>query len=408
MSVRVAEGAQHQGFVDESAPYRGESYRGDQPGARLVYLDNLKVVLVVGVIVAHSAMTYGAAGTWVFEAKEYGGPTLSSATSELLSAGIGLGILFGMGLFLMMAGLVTPPSLRRKGAAAFVRGRVLRLGIPVIVYAALVMPVLALVIMVTASRSTEPIPEFLGHRVGELSTGPAWFIAVLLIMSLGYVGWHQTTGRRHASTGPLGWHHLVVAATLIGAGTFVVRIWWPLDSPQVLDLHVWLWPQCAVLFALGAISAERGWLQPVPRWLSRASGRVSLVGLLTLTAVLVATGRKPTHAFVGGVHWQAAVVAGLEGILAIGLSLWMLARFQQRHNDQGRVGRVLSRHAFGAFLLQAPVLVGVALFLQPLHVPGDLAFALLAAGSVSACFALSALFARTRHIRPAVLRREVE
>jgi hypothetical protein len=48
-------------------------------------------------------------------------------------------------------------------------------------------------------------------------------------------------------------------------------------------------------------------------------------------------------------------------------------------------------------LLQAPVLVGLALCLEPLHLPGDLAFVLLAAGSVSACFALTALFTRIRH-----------
>ena len=32
--------------------------------SRLAYLDNLKVVLVVGVIGGHSAITYGAEGSW--------------------------------------------------------------------------------------------------------------------------------------------------------------------------------------------------------------------------------------------------------------------------------------------------------------------------------------------------------
>jgi surface polysaccharide O-acyltransferase-like enzyme len=34
---------------------------------RLAYLDNLKVLLVVGVIAVHSAVTYGFDGTWYLE-----------------------------------------------------------------------------------------------------------------------------------------------------------------------------------------------------------------------------------------------------------------------------------------------------------------------------------------------------
>ena len=144
---------------------------------RLAYLDNLKVVLVMGVIVAHAGMTYGAAGTWVFQVADYGGSKVSGALKGLLSAAIGLGVLFGMGLFLMMAALVTPPSLARREASAFTRGRLVRLGIPVAVYAVIVMPLLGLLIESTAGRRTVPVWQFLGRRLRSPSTGPAWFIA---------------------------------------------------------------------------------------------------------------------------------------------------------------------------------------------------------------------------------------
>ena len=37
---------------------------------RLAYLDNLKVLLVVGVIAVHSAVMYGFDGTWYLESYE--------------------------------------------------------------------------------------------------------------------------------------------------------------------------------------------------------------------------------------------------------------------------------------------------------------------------------------------------
>ncbi len=65
----------------------------------MAYLDNLKIVLVALVIVAHAAMTYGAAGSWIYEAEHHGGD--------------------------------------------FVRGRLVGLGVPILVYVVLVTPLLA-------------------------------------------------------------------------------------------------------------------------------------------------------------------------------------------------------------------------------------------------------------------------
>ena len=223
---------------------------------RLVYLDNLKVVLVIGVIVAHAAMTYGAAGTWIFEAEQYGGSTLTGTTTALLSAAIGFGVLFGMGLFLLVAGLVTPASLARKGPRRFARERLVRLGVPILVYTVIVMPLLAVLIESIVGDLGTPTWWYFEHRLRALSTGPAWFIAVLLAVSLGYALWRRLVPRPIAAPVSLRTRHLVGAAGSIAMGTFVVRLVWPIDSNQILDIHLWLWPQCIVLFVLGVISAE--------------------------------------------------------------------------------------------------------------------------------------------------------
>ena len=75
---------------------RPDRARARSSGGRLVHLDNLKIVLTTGVIVAHAAMTYGAVGTWVYEE-----PSLSDAGEGVLGALVGLGVMFGLGLFFL-------------------------------------------------------------------------------------------------------------------------------------------------------------------------------------------------------------------------------------------------------------------------------------------------------------------
>ena len=122
--------------------------------------------------------------------------------------------------------------------------------------------------------------------------------------------------------------------------------------------------------------------------------------MFILITLLVSTNAEPKAAFIGGWHWQAALVATLEGIFAITLSLLTLARFQQRYDQQRPLARALSRSAYGAFLAQAPILVGIALAMHPLDIPADFKFVLLAVGATAGSFATASLILRLRHSRP--------
>jgi hypothetical protein len=62
---------------------------------RLAYLDNLKVLLVVGVIAVHSAVTYGFDGTWYLESYD----EMADGLVDALTVVIVIGWLFGLGLF---------------------------------------------------------------------------------------------------------------------------------------------------------------------------------------------------------------------------------------------------------------------------------------------------------------------
>ena len=97
---------------------------------RLAYLDNLKILLVVGVIAMHTAITYGLDGSWYLESYDEMPDALVGAVSFVL----GVGWLFGLGLFFLIAGRLSAPSLDRKGSARFARDRLIRLGVPLLGY----------------------------------------------------------------------------------------------------------------------------------------------------------------------------------------------------------------------------------------------------------------------------------
>lgn len=354
-----------------------------RPGrARLAHLDRLKITLTGAVIIAHAAMSYGAEGTWIYEED-----SLSDPVALALSVLVGGGILFVLGLFFLIAGMLTTGPLERRGPRRFLVSRLWRLGVPVAAYALVVWPVLQWLVDATTSEAGTPWEsyrrQFSGSQWQSLGTGPMWFVAILFVVTLGWCLWRwRFPASPTASTASAG---TTVAIAVVAVGTFLVRTRFPIDSEQFLDAHVWIWPQSACLFVLGAVGAERGWTSPVPPAVLRRC-RLAGVAAVLLLPVLVVASDGP-DAFKGGWHWEAAGLAVCEGLVSVSVSLLVLDWSRRHVVAHGSFEDALARSAYGAFVAQGPVLVLGALLLRPLGVPGDLAFLALATLGVAGSFA---------------------
>ncbi|HEY3259724.1 MAG TPA: acyltransferase family protein [Pseudonocardiaceae bacterium] len=154
---------------------------------RHLYLDNLKVVVIAAIIAVHAALSYtGIIEVWSYtEVREVTFWPVTEVVLLLMIAPFGF---LTIPVLFLIAGLLTAPSLQRKGTARFVRDRLLRLGVPFVAYVLLVQPA----VMYALEHPLGAAPrsywyEFLGaERV--LDTGPLWFVGVLLIFSLGLCG----------------------------------------------------------------------------------------------------------------------------------------------------------------------------------------------------------------------------
>jgi glucan biosynthesis protein C len=364
----------------------GNSTAVNPTRVRRAYLDNLKVVLVTCVILGHAFITYADIGKWMYRE-----PATSDAFNIVAAIMVSLGSLFAMGLFFLIAGLLTPGPLRRKGSARFLLDRLIRLGVPFLAYLLLIYPLAE-----WAGEGEGSATSYLADALADPDPGPLWFVGVLLLFSVVYVAWRHFRPAPQG-TGPLRGQLLVGIGAAIAVGTVVVRCEFPIDSIQPFTAHVWQWPQCIALFVLGLMAAERGWLQPVPRRIQQVGGGVALLGTVALLAAM-ATGAS-IEAFSGGLTWQAILTACCEGAIAIGLSMWLLGLFQRRFDHAGALATALGRAAFGAYVLQAPVLLICALLAHPVPIPPEGKFLIVAPAGIAASFALAWLLTRLPGIR---------
>jgi hypothetical protein len=336
---------------------------------RWTYLDNLKVVLIAGVIAVHGLLGYSPLDVWPYALVREA--TLTEPAHILAITVAGPFAIFLMALLFLVAGLLTPQSLQRKGSRRFVRDRLIRLGVPFLFFVAVLWPALLYALYRPLGHVTGSF--WAETRLNIPDTGPAWFIGVLLVLSLLYAAWSglrppRTAPRRRVALTP---GVLALLAAGIAVASFVIRLWLPYASEAPLDLNEWQWPECAGLFGLGVAAARQGWLAGVPTALARRARTVTIAAALGAAAYAGLAGPLGTEFtnLVGGPRWEAVLFAGLEGTLTVFGSVWLLSVAQRRLNQLHRRGRELARCSYAAFLVQAVPLFGLALALRPGPVP---------------------------------------
>lgn len=357
-------------------------------GERLAYLDNLKTLLIAGIIASHAVMGYATFGSWTYQ--DFQEATLSEVVEKVYAIlYIALGGLFLMALFFLISGLLTNGSLERKGPSRFVSDRLLRLGVPFAVSTFLVWPLLEYSLFGPFRHRGFWSSYLDTHPV--LDNGPVWFIGVLLLFSVALAEWRRRFPPPPPSGEPLSWRHLVGLSLAVGAATFVVRLVLPVDSNQPLNLKLWGWPEYLAMFGLGVAAARRGWLRPVPGLLARRCGIATISATIAIAVVAVTTDLRglDQDVYFGGWGLTALIWATAEGVLAVTGPIWTLSFVQRHLNGTGRLRRAAARSSYAAFMLQGPVLVALAVALRPIDLTGDVKALIVATLGIVGSFALA-------------------
>ncbi|MCX6028959.1 MAG: acyltransferase [Chloroflexi bacterium] len=364
--------------------------------ARLLYLDNLRVGLITLVIVGHMAITYGAPlGDWYYSEPGEVGAAFAILTMLLL----GIGSAFLLGLFYMIAGYLTPRPYDRKGAGPFIVDRLKRLGIPLLLYAVVINP---LVTYWAAAHGgyqgafLEYVPSHLPD-LRDAAVGPLWFVEALLAFSILYA-----LGRLLARAAP-GLaprdrtetqvprnRPIALFALGLGLTTFLVRIWAPMG---------WWWeplhqepahfPQYIALFAVGIIAYRRDWFARMSAVQARVWRWVALALVPVLPILAVAAGALSGQfdpAVAGGLTWLSLAYSLWEGFMGVAMVIITLVWFRSRFSRQGRLVGAMAGASYAVYVLHPLLIVPLALALSGIQLGLSLKFALLSPVAVALCF----------------------
>jgi peptidoglycan/LPS O-acetylase OafA/YrhL len=304
-----------------------------------------------------------------------------------------------MGILFFLAAFFAARSLARRGTGAFLRERLFRLGIPLLVYMLVIEPFIGYCLMDYGSvrerlGAGSAYLDYLGSFRWLGSTGPLWFAQVLLDFCFIYGIFRaiRPVVKRDSPAPRSGAIVLVILGT--GLAAFSIRLCMPIGT-SVANLQFCYFASYVALFVLGLHAGERGWLPEYPeraglRWFGWTLG----LGV-PLWAILMAAGEAAGGIdFAGGMNWQSFAYAFWEAAVAIGMSLGLVAFFKRFLDRENRITRILADNSFGVYMFHAPVLIGVSLLLKSWAAPMLAKHLVVAPTAFALTLALSALVLR--------------
>lgn len=351
-----------------------------QTSARVFYLENLKVFLTILVILHHTAITYGGDGGWFYQEVKH----TVLPDSVILTMFAATNQSFFMGLFFFISGCFVATSLAKKTAKQFLIDRLIRLGIPVLLFVFLIYPLTIWIgyYPFTFSSFTTDFPHLLTDIKAE-HTGPAWFIAVLLIFNVIALLFKSSLLKLSQTKKTITGFHFLLIAFAIGLISFVTRLVFP-DGFVVLNVQLSYVPQYIFYFFAGVVLSKTGVTklaesQKILPWL--IPSLVLLVILTIAVSILLAT-----EPFRGGTNPYAIFYSFAQGFQSVGFSLVCLILFYRVANQSAWWSGYPSRAAYGTFFIHALILVTIAIAIKPLVMAPMLKFLLLGVLGVPVSF----------------------
>lgn len=360
---------------------------------RLVFIDALRVAAIAFVIIHHAAQAYGpTGGIW---------PVHDRAQSGWFTPFYTANAAFGMGLMFLLAGYFVAPSYNRKGPRLFLRGRWLRIGIPL---ASIVLLVHLPVVYLLAG-----MPEALQFLIGLYERGwqpiylHLWFVAHLLLYCLAYTAWRRISEPTKGGSMILALpSHAVIVAFVVGLAliTWLVRIWYPVDKwvpfLWVVPAEPAHLPQYMAFFAAGVAAYRGDWFGRLPT----GNGLIWLaIGMIASGGIYVAYAFGWWKMAPGGLGLESLMRSSWETVIAVGLSIGLIIAFRELFDHPNRVFTVMAAASFGAYILHPAIVVALQAAMTDVPLDAFAKFAVVSLLGTVAAFAVAYLAGRVPGIR---------
>jgi glucan biosynthesis protein C len=366
-----------------------KSQSDPQTSSRLSYLDNLRIYLTVLVILHHSSIAFGGGGDWAVK-----DPSVDAITPIFLTFFTALNQSYFMSAFFLLAGYFTPRSLEKKGPASFLIDRLIRLGIPLLVYTTLLININQFLVQEVWKKM--PFTWRLEYNPGHL-----WFLQALLLFAVIYVIYCRFSDRD-----PLHQRFqifpdrfptnraLILSIAVLAILTFAVRIFIPIGE-WIGGFQLAHFVHYIFCFFIGILAYRGDWFSWLKKSQARFWGIVSLVMLpmFFVLAILggALEGDEQLAKFLGGAYWQSFAYSIWESVMLIAVLTFLLYFFRERFSKAGPLSRTLAASVYTVYIIHQTLVIAVDILFIPLSILTILKFVFVSIISVPLCFGLGVL-----------------
>ncbi|OGJ16318.1 hypothetical protein A3K73_01885 [Candidatus Pacearchaeota archaeon RBG_13_36_9] len=365
---------------------------------RLLYIDNIRLFLIILVILIHISIIYGGEG--IYPAKEGATDEISPIILTLFNT---ICQSFFMGLFFLLSGYFTPWSFDRKGAKKFLRDRLIRLGIPLLVYTTVFKVVIEYLIL-NFFRNTEiTFTEVIAYNLKNPGwfIGPLWFVEALLIFCLVYVLYRISVNK---SFNPFNKKFpsnkaIFISILLLAILTFFVRIFFAVGE----EIHIFQlahFVNYIFCFWLGVLAYRRNWLDNLRAKQARTWKIIAVLILIALPFIFVfGNAAESTEKFTGGFTWQSLVYSLWETIACYSIIISLISVFKKRFNSQGNLVAWMAPNFYVVYIIHQLVILPLAIIFQSIFIPSYVKFIFVSILGVALCFAIGGLIRKIKFTR---------
>lgn len=372
---------------------------------QLYFVQWLRVVLISLVVAHHAAQPYGpTGGEW---------PINDPVSNNWLGAFFLFNSAFFMGFFFFISGYFVSGSYDRKGGVAFVRDRLIRLGVPLV----LVCLFLFGPITYLGSGSQVGFVDFLLFQyIGQwqIEMGPLWFIAQLIALSIVYALWRgvasaQSTSEPWVFPTPSNRAILIYAVALGITGmivrSFLQQDYW-VDILGVIPAELVHAPQYWSLFFIGIMAGRGKWLEYMPsslgpKWL--AIGLAAFVIALLTQPFMPLFPKGELLSAMTSLGEQWGILWGLlEAFICVGLIVGCSVWFRDRFSAPNKWMECLDQNVFGVYIVHVFILVGLQGAILNIDLSALVKFAIVSVAGLIISFLNSALLRLVPGVRRVV------
>ncbi len=333
------------------------------PSNKLSYIDNIKVLLTILVVLHHTFIAYSTSEGWYY-----------TEQTNLLGARIPMTMFisinqsFFMGYFFMLAAYFTSSSYSRKGASKFTKDRLVRLGIPILFNSFILSPFISYLVYYFAKEQHISYFEYLNGYDSWIDLGVTWFLAALLLFSLIYVGVKKVFNISFSkSLATPNSRTILLFALILGVISFLVRIQFPVGWVlKPIGFQLGHFSQYIALFIVGLLAAKNNWFEQLSNKTGRQLKISALLCLFFFPVFLIIKFKLNCDSswFSGGFHWQALLYAVWEQWIGISILTALLIKGKNSWNTSSKLLSKLSRCSFAVYIFHPLVIVGFTLAMR--------------------------------------------